>query len=824
MAPASVASSLGTFHVSECSTITDSKLGDGHCVGSSFALLDPGSNYPRQPATPIEKKPNSFVQLRPSAEKYNPNARFRPTRSPAVPEADLNTSKLADAFPGFSGIAEDAKPFSPNPFTTKATGHNLKMPSRVKPFQSRVRDENDVSIATETHSSPAKSSSKNSRFGNSHRQKTRLGPQPHVYRPATGLVQNAAALTVAGEPKSMAINPQGSLTSLPNASTQPTLNLPQTTHLTDLFSGVVRHPPPHVAQQTTRPRASRFASATKTHTAVEPKADALHVPADERHLLESIDVLQDRVAELEKIKAQLETTNTNLDQKNFELQIEKREFAARRRSDSGVSISDNASHDSKGQTAVHHRMATENKRLESVCTALEGQKDLLVNDVGVAETAAEKFKQERDQLKVRLSAAETDVNRLRAEKFAIGQKHAAAIAQLTLANSTIDALSKENLAVLEENEKLTAHIALLTQAAAPKDDLTLEQNTSHNFDASVGEDGPIDMDTLSLMNRQQQKAQELVQGQAENTSAPHVDHGLESSHNITYLSYAGDSSICKVRKTLEQERQARQRRHADGGGRAEMNITDDRAEFGLKASKEKSQEYSESSVTKRPTHLSVPRDEMSSGDVIPNISLNQQHRAGRHASLQLPVDSKAHSELAQQDVDKDHTERSDILSYAPVQVSQQPAQQATPPCQPPPISDEELDITILDEEPTIRPTQSPDAALAAVIESLHVELAVQRAARDKYQDICDRHAVSINRRQRNHIHEKLKSLLESINKKSDQIYNLHDVLAGQQVRPITQEQVDDTLQSLGLDLPFEGFGPGSAPATRRQSTASSRSI
>lgn len=288
--------------------------------------------------------------------------RFRPTRSPAVPEADLNTSKLADAFPGFSGIAEDAKPFSPNPFTTKATGHNLKMPSRVKPFQSRVRDENDVSIATETHSSPAKSSSKNSRFGNSHRQKTRLGPQPHVYRPATGLVQNAAALTVAGEPKSMAINPQGSLTSLPNASTQPTLNLPQTTHLTDLFSGVVRHPPPHVAQQTTRPRASRFASATKTHTAVEPKADALHVPADERHLLESIDVLQDRVAELEKIKAQLETTNTNLDQKNFELQIEKREFAARRRSDSGVSISDNASHDSKGQTAVHHRMATENKR------------------------------------------------------------------------------------------------------------------------------------------------------------------------------------------------------------------------------------------------------------------------------------------------------------------------------------------------------------------------------------------------------------------------------------------------------------------------------
>ena len=288
--------------------------------------------------------------------------RFRPQRSPAVPEAELNTSKLADAFPGFSGIAEDVKPLSPNPFLAKANGHKLTMPSWAQSRQPRVRDENDVSIATETHSSPAKLGNKNTRFSGINVPKTRNGLQPHMYKPAPGLVQNVAALSSASEAKAMAINAQGSLTSMPNGSTQPTLNLPQGSNLTELFSGVVRQPPPMNTQQI-RPRASRFASAAKTQTAVEPKAEEIPVPVDERQLLKSIDVLQDRVAELEKIKSQLEDTNTNLDQKNFELQIEKRELIARRRrSDSAVSVPDDASTESKEPSAAQRKLAIEKNR------------------------------------------------------------------------------------------------------------------------------------------------------------------------------------------------------------------------------------------------------------------------------------------------------------------------------------------------------------------------------------------------------------------------------------------------------------------------------
>lgn len=218
------------------------------------------------------------------------------------------------------------------------------MLSQAQELHPRVRDENDISIVGETHSSPVNLGNKNTRFGIIHVPKIRQGPQPHKYKSAPGLVQKAAAVNFAGEPKPMAINAQGSLTSIPNGSTQPTLNLPHATNLTDLFSGVVRHPPPCTAQKTIRPRASRFASAAKNQTAAEPKADEIPVPIDERHLLESIDMLQNRVTELE---------------------TEKKELTTRRRSDSAVSIPDDASNDGKGQTAAHHRVATEKLRKSS---------------------------------------------------------------------------------------------------------------------------------------------------------------------------------------------------------------------------------------------------------------------------------------------------------------------------------------------------------------------------------------------------------------------------------------------------------------------------
>ncbi|KAL8721266.1 MAG: hypothetical protein Q9225_002008 [Loekoesia sp. 1 TL-2023] len=840
MAPASVSSSAGYSRMGtnlsdsarypgwpeEYSTITASKMArDGATCNSTpdYYIQRPhqGFNKQEQPETPTAKKSKGFVQLRPSAEKYNPNGRFRPQRSPAVSEAELNTSKLAEAFPGFSGCVDDVKPLSPNPFLTKANGHQLKMPSWAQSRQPRVRVENDVSIATETHSSPAKLTNKNTRFGCINNPKTRKGPQPHMYKPAPGLVQNVAALSSTGEAKPMAINAQGSLTSMPRGSNQPTLNLPQGTNLTDLFSGIVRQPPPMNTQQI-RPRASRFASAAKTQTAVEPKAEELPVPVDERHLLQSIDVLQDRVAELEKIKAQLETTITNLDQKNFELEIEKRELTARRRSDSAVSIQDDASNDSKVPSAAHHRLAAEKGRLESACWALQGQKDLLLRDVESAEAAVKDVTQELDQCKAQLSAAESKIEYLQTEKAAIEHQRAQAAAQLAVANANVETLSQEKDALLYENEKLKAQIAILTQNAAAKENSTPDDDTFDRADTDASE-GPLDIDTVSMMNQQKKNEKQKEQHVEPKKPAHCNSPSLESSHNITYLSYAGDSSVCKVRKTLEQERKARQhRRQAEIAGNPSVNHIDEQKDTRTEAFDEQARQSSESSVIKRPKRQSIPQDELTSGFILPDITFNLQPPMGSQAAL--PLNPQPHINVAQDDAAERHAEQIDLLDLAPVQLHEQPEQQAVESPRLPPISDEELNITVYDEEPSIRPSQPPDVALALVMESLRTELASQRAQLARYQSSYDRQDVAISRSQRKRVLGKIQSLLESCDLKADQIYNLHDVIEGhkQHGQPITQNQVDNTLQSLGLDLPWEGIE--STTATRRRSTASSRSI
>ncbi|KAL9006640.1 MAG: hypothetical protein Q9188_000600 [Gyalolechia gomerana] len=751
-------------------------------------------------------------------------SRLRPQRSPAVPEAELNTSKLVDAFPGFSGCVDDDKPLSPNPFLTRTNGHQLKMPSWAESRQPRARDENDISIVTETHSSPAKLGSKNTRFGGINNPKTRQRPQPHMYKPAGGLVQNVAALSSAGQAKLVAINAQGSLTSIPN-STQPTLNIPQGTNLTDLFSGVVRQPPPMNTQQM-RPRASRFASAAKTQTAVEPKPEEIPVPVDERNLLQSIEILQDRVAELEKIKAQLEDTNTNLDQKNFELEIEKRELTARRRSDSAVSaasVPDNASVDSKGHSAAHRRLAAEKNHFESTCWALQGQKDLLLRGVATAEAATNKVNQELDQCQAQLLSAQSSIELLQTERAAIGQQRAQAFAQLAVANDNIETLSREKDALLHENEQLKAHIASLTQGVPDKETSTLEHSSFDHAEADALEEEPIDMDTLSMMHQQQKRENPKEQHVEQKKPAQCHNPSLESSHNITYLSYAGDSGICKVRKTLEQERKARQQ-----GGQVEAtrnafaNHVNEQKGIMTKTFEGQARQQSDSTVIKRPKRHSVPRDELTSGFILPDITFNLQPAMDSQAAPL--VNSRSHFDIAQQNSAQSHVEQADLLDLAPIQAYEQQAQQTAESPKLPPISDEELDITIYDEEPSIRPSQPPDVALAVVLESLQTELTSQRAQLAKYQRNYDRQDVAINRRQRKQILGKIQALLESCDLKADQIYNLHDVIEGhkKQGQPITKDQVDNTLQSLGLDLPWEGIE--STNNTRRRSTASSRSI
>ncbi|KAL8634157.1 hypothetical protein Q9189_000076 [Teloschistes chrysophthalmus] len=757
-----------------------------------------GLHQQEQPATPTAK--SKGIPMRASAEKYNPNPRLRPARSPAVPEADLNTSSLAIAFQGFSGVGV-SQALSPNPFVdpepvNKATTSN-------KFLQPRVRDENDVSIISQPSVPVANIGKKNTRFGSVYNPKIRKGVQPHMYIVSRGLVHPSAAMSAAEEPKPMAINAQGSLTSMHNGSSQPTLNLPQGSNLTDLFSGMIRQPPP-VVPQPTKPRSSRFASVSKTQTAAEPKAEQIPVPHNERQLLHSIEVLQNRVKELE---------------------TEKKALHGRKRSDSGVAASD------EDNLGASHRKLTDEKK---------HQQDMLCRDLDTADISIKSLEQDCQEYAAQLAAANSRIERLRDERDQLRDQRdqldnrcAQAVAQLDEALTNNEVLTEEVESLHKENRSLKAQVAIFTQA--PVAAAILESQHSIHHTTFADDSGPMDMDTLSKMHWQNELQQQKTQPQPalEKVIEPALadNSNSDSSHDITYLSVANETSLCNVRKTLEQERKARQqRRLAQPSAKLPSSSTHEQNAPKDATASEHSQ-LSESSIIKTSSkrHI-IPQEQLTSAFILPDITMNAQPTLDKQAPIQtLGTAKEDRSEVAPKSTFQDAAERSDILDYEPVaQKNAGSHSQAKQPMvsngQLPTISDEELDITIQEDEPTIRPTQPPEAALATVLESLTTELAAQRAQLAKYQASYDRQDVSISRRQRRQTFEKIQALLLSIETKADQIYNLHDVIEGQKQKgqPITQTQLDNTMQSLGLDLPWEGIE--STNASRRRSTASSHSV
>ena len=120
---------------------------------------------------------------------------------------------------------------------------------------------------------------------------------------------------------------------------------------------------------------------------------------------------------------------------------------------------------------------------------------------------------------------------------------------------------------------------------------------------------------------------------------------------------------------------------------------------------------------------------------------------------------------------------------------------------PVPVSDRMPQSSPYEEEATIRPAQAPGLALAIVIKGLDDELAHLKIELTQYQALYNGHDPALSKRRRKMVYCKIETLLEAIEVKADQLYALYDVLEGQKQegREISQEEVEITLQSVGID-------------------------
>lgn len=474
--------------------------------------------------------------------------------------------------------------------------------------------------------------------------------------------------------------------------------------------------------------------------------------------------------------------------------------------------------------------------LVSTYWALTGQRDALLRDLQTAQASLKNLEQQRDDHKARLMTAESDIARIRSQKDAIGQKHAQAVAQLAVANSNNDVLTHDRDVLLDENEQLRAHIAHLTRARPETADATPENSRLEHADAD--DEGPLHMDS-GLRVDEQRKQQPNQQVNEQQKSAYGKSPSPESSHNITYVSYAGASGSAPIRKDLEHERKARHQPQKAEASKPPVvdSVSERKANANVNYNKHIRQSSDSSVSTTRITRRSSLEGRTSSlimNDITFSLQPAAENQSAAPVSAAAPVtaadtlpplemapldpSAPVHPtgslpplELIPLDAVQHQTQRSNIPQKQP--------QQAREPAKLPTISDEELDITINDDEPTERPSQPPAAALAAVLESVQAERASQQVQLAQYQSNYNRQDVGINRRQRKQLHAKIIALTESIDRKADQVYNLYDLVVCQEreVQSMTRDQVDNTLQSLGLASPWEGIASSTVTSGRRSS-------
>ncbi|KAL4784846.1 hypothetical protein BJX76DRAFT_326205 [Aspergillus varians] len=311
-----------------------------------------------------------------------------------------------------------------------------------------------------------------------------------------------------------------------------------------------------------------------------------------------------------------------------------------------------------------------------------------------------------------------------------------------------------------------------------------------------------------------------------------------TEQDLTLLSFIDEREIAQLRKTLEEERLTRKRRQSNPGPEQNAGETDNiTRQSALKPAPRKSSlkeskapiprpasalgdvtATSRISATEGESHLSIPAErprrhsdhsatpvaqrrrrriaeEMTSAFILPDITLRHADLAENFTKLpeatqralnRATQHSGKNCTVCKQSIpgdDCDHT--SDAVKIP----------------KPTPVSERMPEPSIYNEEPTLRPAQSPAVALATVLKALEDELSHLRIQLVSYQGAYNKLDASISKRQRKTLGENIEKLLKDIDMKADQIYALYDVLEGQRQggQEMTEQEMEVTLQSIGID-------------------------
>ncbi|KAL2808838.1 hypothetical protein BJX63DRAFT_407681 [Aspergillus granulosus] len=335
---------------------------------------------------------------------------------------------------------------------------------------------------------------------------------------------------------------------------------------------------------------------------------------------------------------------------------------------------------------------------------------------------------------------------------------------------------------------------------------------------------------------------EPVDSTAEATGNTRKSSGAEQ--DLTLLSFIDEREIAQLRKTLEEERLARKRRLLNPAAEYNAAETDNLTRQSilkpaLRRSSTKESKVtiprpasamgdltttSKVSATEGDSQLTVPAErprrhsdhsvtpitprrrlriaeEMTSAFILPDITI-------RHADLSENLKDLPESTQRVLDRATQHNGKNCIVCKKSVPGGDcDHTEEAVKIPKPIPVSERMPEPSIYNEEPTLRPAQSPAVALATVLKALEDELSHLKMQLVSYQSAYNKLDASLSKRQRKSLGDKIGNLLKDIDIKADQIYALYDVLEGQRQggQEMTEQEMEVTLQSIGIDTTVSHF-------------------
>lgn len=397
---------------------TPSKLSGSNMSPQAYLSINNDSLYELTTTPPIS---------RPAARKSDGLERSSLRRDAQVRRASSLQQQEADA-----GFARSKKlsPIKNNTFERRR--------SRLTDLHAKVSAEDETSFMEEPHPPTVTLTARNTRFGSQQFHQS-TGSDPGI---ASARYTTGPSVVPSATPQRAQRPHLGTPRSAPNV-TQQSFMLPDLPNLTELMSGVYKDGTP-VFSRATKSR-SRFASAGNPR---QPQNTAPHhlpidsapVPEDEKAIFASLQLLKEKVAQLEQDKAEAERRVEDYESENIELKAELQARDEQRRSDSALGASDD---DGKTRGGLQ----AEKTKLEATVQSLQNRLDRTQRKVSVSEITMKRITEERDGLVTQLGVAFYNAEELKGEKETLQKENEAL-------RDEVDSLRSENEALAQENSEI----------------------------------------------------------------------------------------------------------------------------------------------------------------------------------------------------------------------------------------------------------------------------------------------------------------------------------------------------------------------------------